>query len=93
MNLSRRRLGALIATLTFSLTSFAQNFPTKPVRIVIPFAPGGSTDANVPMALGIPAIIIGSGGNMRQITLDFNRQPDIVSELAPGCISGWSVHL
>jgi tripartite-type tricarboxylate transporter receptor subunit TctC len=46
MNLSRRRLATLFAALSLSLSAQAQHFPSKPVRIVIPFAPGGSTDAN-----------------------------------------------
>ncbi len=48
--LRRRRLGAVLATLALcglpQVQVQAQTFPTKPVRIVIPFAPGGSTDAN-----------------------------------------------
>ena len=33
-----------VALLSFTATSHAQNYPTKAVRIVVGFAPGGSTD-------------------------------------------------
>jgi tripartite-type tricarboxylate transporter receptor subunit TctC len=58
------RLGALLITAAFAATSALAAFPEKPVRLVVPFAPGGGTDliartlgAGLSQALGTPVII------------------------------------
>ncbi len=66
----------LLAVLTglLSLTAQAQSYPTKPIRLVVPFAPGGTSSivargigAEMEKGLGQPIIIDnrpGGGGNI-----------------------------
>jgi tripartite-type tricarboxylate transporter receptor subunit TctC len=41
---------ALLAPLALSQSALAQNFPTKPVRIILGFTPGGGVDINARLA-------------------------------------------
>ena len=70
----RTLLVALLSSLAFSGAAQAQAWPSKPVRIIIPFAPGGPTDIITRIAgqklteiLGHPMVIesrAGAGGNI-----------------------------
>ena len=64
-----RRAGALLAALAFCTTAAAQWQPTHPIRILVPYATGGSGDIGVRLisdrlaaALGQPVVIENKGG-------------------------------
>src|SRR5258708_13148338 len=42
--LHRPTLGALVVVLTLCALTYAQTFPSKPLKLVVPFGPGGSCD-------------------------------------------------
>src|SRR5512136_2890500 len=64
--------GAATAALCLVVAAQAADFPTKPVVMVVPFAPGGPTDAMArtlaaAVKLGQPVIVenrAGAGGNI-----------------------------
>jgi tripartite-type tricarboxylate transporter receptor subunit TctC len=72
--LRRLTLGALVVGLMLFATAQAQTFPSKPLRLVVPFGPGGSSDVvarimadGATEALGQPLVIEnvpGAGGNI-----------------------------
>ncbi len=58
------KLLAVIAAVTWTATALAQDFPSKPIKIVVPYAPGGTTDVlarflgqRMSASLGQPVVI------------------------------------
>ena len=73
------KTGLIAAALaTLSVNAFAQNYPSKPIRWVVPYTPGGYTDnvtrivtAKVQTILGQPIIIENKPGANSIIGVDF----------------------
>ena len=76
MNFTRILAGAAAATV-FASTAFAQAWPTKPLRIVVGFAPGGGGDiiarsfaTDLDKALGQPVVVENRPGANGAISVD-----------------------
>ena len=80
----RFAFGALFAVLICAAPAFAQGYPTRPIRLIVPFGTGGGTDIlarilepQVTRALGQPLVIENRAGGGSIIGMD------VVAKAAP----------
>jgi len=81
----RKWLGALLCAALIPATALAQNYPNKPIRIVVPFAAGGAVDVvaravgqRMSEQMGNPVIIENKPGASANLGAEFvaKSQPD-----------------
>lgn len=93
------KIAALAATLVVATSGFAQSWPSKPVRIVVPYAAGGPTDviarkigAQITAKYGQPVIIdnrLGAGGTIGvDAVLKAPADGYTLGLVAPGPVAG-----
>jgi tripartite-type tricarboxylate transporter receptor subunit TctC len=79
------RLLALVAAFSFVTTAHAQNYPSRPITMIVPFAAGGTSDViartvaeQMTVALGQPVVIenIGGAGGSIALTRAARAAPD-----------------
>jgi tripartite-type tricarboxylate transporter receptor subunit TctC len=68
------RLACLLLSVTLSLAALAQDFPLRPITIIVPYSPGSTSDLlpraiapHLSQALGVPVVVEnrpGAGGNI-----------------------------
>jgi tripartite-type tricarboxylate transporter receptor subunit TctC len=100
------RLGLFAAAIVFCCTASAQNFPTRPVTIVVPFSAGGPTDTiarimaeRMTKSLGQTVVVenvTGAGGNIA-VGRVVRAAPDgysiSIGHIGPHVINGAMYHL
>jgi tripartite-type tricarboxylate transporter receptor subunit TctC len=67
-------LACLLLSVTLSLAALAQDFPSRPITIIVPYSPGSTSDLlpraiapHLSQALGVPVVVEnrpGAGGNI-----------------------------
>src|SRR5687767_11519650 len=73
----RRLAIALLSVLAFTAASNAQDFPNKPIKVLVPYAPGGATDIvariigeQVRQTLGQPFVVENKPGAFGVIAIE-----------------------
>ena len=65
--LSRRTALSLLLTLPFATSALAQSYPDRPIRMIVPFAPGGITDVSARLVAQLMSV------SMKQSVVIENR--------------------
>ena len=73
-----RKLAAIAAAMAFSCAALAQAWPAKPVRMIIPYPPGGATDilgrlisAKLSPMIGQPVVVENRAGASGNVGFDY----------------------
>jgi tripartite-type tricarboxylate transporter receptor subunit TctC len=83
--LDRRAVLSLLMTLPFTASALAQSYPTRAIRLLLPFAPGGVTDVSARYVAHLMSTILGQtivignrsgGGGAIATTAAARAEPD-----------------